>query len=125
MMFATLEGHLGSLRHLLIQCQQTIEKENRGSLLQFLMWGILTLPRKSQDGKDRVQTALEEKRASHQAEAEGLVHHTHILSGDAQTGSGKQGDADRRVRSDWTELDEGIFMDVGGCVCVLERSTHL
>ena len=60
-MFATLEGHLGSLRHLLILCQQTIEKENRGSLLQFLMWGILTLPRKSQDGKDRVQTALEEK----------------------------------------------------------------
>ena len=55
------------------------------------MWRILTFPRKSQDGKDRVQTALEEKRPSHQAKAEGLVLHTHILSGDTQTRPGSRG----------------------------------
>lgn len=77
----------------------------------------LNFPPEVTGRKDRARTALEEKRASHHIEVDSLVHHTHILSSDAQTRSGKQGDADRRVWGDWTELNEGIFVDVGGCVC--------
>lgn len=76
------------------------------------MWRILTFSPKSQDRIGRGQ--LWRKRASHHVEVESLVHHTHILSGDAQTRSGKPGAADRRVWGD--SMREGIFLDVGGCV---------